>query len=390
MKRWGKSPPHSWQHGWHGKPRLEQGQACGESCHLDKDAVGRLLEVTSDRDPREMIVTMLASYRTRLIDWSLALQRLIRKVSLMSRCLFFTIRKSMKPSTGWALVAFVFTACAPRPQTQITPSTDSRLPESPTNASQTVSSQTIWVITPGTISQTYLSNKRTSLESQDLTETRRDSNSTIRDFTITTTQSSNAVAFAGSVTLRSSTTGQILGTTHLQNTQRIDFSGHLENGQLGIDSISDGQTHKAAIECDSSIAPLLPIVEAVVFRLPAQLTLGMKWTDTVSISSCQGSIPVRVTRRNTYVVGGEQNQDGRSLLLIDRTDSTITAGEGALGQHWLSIRAKGTGSTQFQLNLPTGALVHSETQHTDTIQITVSGRTQKLIQATHETVSLTR
>jgi len=32
VKRWGKSPPHSWQHERHGKPRLEQGQICGERC----------------------------------------------------------------------------------------------------------------------------------------------------------------------------------------------------------------------------------------------------------------------------------------------------------------------------------------------------------------------
>src|ERR1700680_2545645 len=30
VKRWGKSPPRSWQHVRHGKPQLEQGQICGE------------------------------------------------------------------------------------------------------------------------------------------------------------------------------------------------------------------------------------------------------------------------------------------------------------------------------------------------------------------------
>src|SRR5687768_10199340 len=32
VKRWGKSPPRSWQHERHGKPRSEQGQICGERC----------------------------------------------------------------------------------------------------------------------------------------------------------------------------------------------------------------------------------------------------------------------------------------------------------------------------------------------------------------------
>ncbi len=59
VKRWGKSPPQAWQHGWLGKPRLEQGQVSGESTHLDQDAAGRLLESTSDRAPREMTVTVV-------------------------------------------------------------------------------------------------------------------------------------------------------------------------------------------------------------------------------------------------------------------------------------------------------------------------------------------
>ncbi len=61
VKRWGKSPPRSWRHGRHGKPRLEQGQVSGESTHLDQDAAGRLLEGVSDRTPREMTVTVVHS-----------------------------------------------------------------------------------------------------------------------------------------------------------------------------------------------------------------------------------------------------------------------------------------------------------------------------------------
>ena len=56
MKRWGKSPPRSRQRGRHGKPRLEQGQICGERRPLDQDAAGRLLEGMGDHARREMIV----------------------------------------------------------------------------------------------------------------------------------------------------------------------------------------------------------------------------------------------------------------------------------------------------------------------------------------------
>ena len=32
VKRWGKSPPHPWQQGWHGKPHRVQGQIGMTGC----------------------------------------------------------------------------------------------------------------------------------------------------------------------------------------------------------------------------------------------------------------------------------------------------------------------------------------------------------------------
>jgi hypothetical protein len=63
VKRWGKSPPRSRQRERLGKPQLEQGKACGESCHLVKDAAGMPLERASDCSSREMIVAMAAAIR---------------------------------------------------------------------------------------------------------------------------------------------------------------------------------------------------------------------------------------------------------------------------------------------------------------------------------------
>ena len=37
---------------------VEQAKVKARDIHLDKDAVGKLLEITGDRDPREMTVRM--------------------------------------------------------------------------------------------------------------------------------------------------------------------------------------------------------------------------------------------------------------------------------------------------------------------------------------------
>ncbi len=66
VKRWGKSPPRSWQHERHGKPQPEQGQIGGEGRPVPKtlereldEAAGRLLEGAGDRAPREMTVRLV-------------------------------------------------------------------------------------------------------------------------------------------------------------------------------------------------------------------------------------------------------------------------------------------------------------------------------------------
>ncbi len=75
VKRWGKSPPRSWQQLRHGKPRQEQGHVEGRLRAARSMSPGRLLEGSGNAAPRGMIITRWQAIangdRTRLIvDWS--------------------------------------------------------------------------------------------------------------------------------------------------------------------------------------------------------------------------------------------------------------------------------------------------------------------------------
>ena len=68
VKWWGKSPPRPEQSGWHGKPRVEQGQIGGEGRPGPLAPSGRPLERRSDASPRGMIVPRLVGDKIRLTD----------------------------------------------------------------------------------------------------------------------------------------------------------------------------------------------------------------------------------------------------------------------------------------------------------------------------------
>ncbi len=284
-------------------------------------------------------------------------------------------------------VVLVLSACIPRQPELGTPSTDVPVTSSSQPITGTITSRKTWNITRTPAPQAYVSNIRVSVELQTPTEILRDSLVSITDFTISRTQSSNTVAFIGSIDSTAVTPGRVIGRSISTNSPPLTFGGRLENGHLQLDSTSRGPTQGSGAECDSSIAPFLPAIEPIVLAVPAQLNHEMTWTDSVSISSCQGSIPITLTRIHTYHVRGEQSLDGRLLLLLDRTDKNTAAGEGAQGQHWLTVQAQGTGSAQLQLDPSTGALFHSDGHHVDTVLITTSGRIQKFTQTTRETLS---
>jgi len=104
VKRRGKSSPHTWQHVWHGKPRLEQGRIGGEGWFRpDEDTAGRPLEGPSNRTPRGMTVRTSCSvrqnpaYRLHFDNRPLTVTYRKRPIIIFRLCTNHTIRYSHLP-----------------------------------------------------------------------------------------------------------------------------------------------------------------------------------------------------------------------------------------------------------------------------------------------------
>ncbi len=121
------------------------------------------------------------------------------------------------------------------------------------------------------------------------------------------------------------------------------------------------------------LATLLPPV-------PAELHEGLRWERRNIYSICQGLIPLRVERTDTYTVIGRAQQAGASGVAVARNSSLAFAGGGVEGQHNVRVTGTGSGQATFILDAAAGQLFAvTEELHTD-IDITASGRTQRFTQ----------
>jgi hypothetical protein len=108
----------------------------------------------------------------------------------------------------------------------------------------------------------------------------------------------------------------------------------------------------------------------------------MTWSDSTTANLCSGSIPITsITSRNFRVIG-EVNRG----LLIERQERTKSTGEGAQGQHRITLQSSGTGTAQLIIDPQTGTLLESTGVHTASVVVTASGRDRQFTQTTREQV----
>jgi hypothetical protein len=303
----------------------------------------------------------------------------------MGRCSFqLSAAKEMKSHKYSIGIVFLLAACTPRVQEPVIPSGTNPIPEA--ESQPQVSGRTLWTFTPALSPHRYLSTTKTLLELQRTDGSLRDSISSTSNFTISQVQTDGSIAFSGSFGPEMSTTGNIIGMASPSMIQETSFSGHFQSAQLTLDSISGKQVQLPTAVCDTSAVVILPVVEEVVPRLPAQVLAETTWTDSVSIPTCQGSIPTTLTHIHTYHVKGEQSIGRRAVLVVERTDKMTVTGEGAQGQHRMKLRADGTGSARLQLDPSTGAVLRSDSRQSSMVEITASGRTQKFVQSVQRSV----
>lgn len=139
--------------------------------------------------------------------------------------------------------------------------------------------------------------------------------------------------------------------------------------------------------CDAA-AVLATRAQELVPRVPAALTVGATWSDSTSIDGCRGPIPSTTRTLHTYTVVGDTTYAGVPALQIHRADVIDAHGQGAEGQHSVTLAATGTGSVELFFDTASGRFLGSDGTQTTAVDVGASGRTTRFIQHVHEHATL--
>lgn len=157
----------------------------------------------------------------------------------------------------------------------------------------------------------------------------------------------------------------------------IQLIGKADAGGVHIESPPSGS-------CDATRAIAATDLYNLLAPFPPELAKGAVWRDSVIVSGCQAGIPTTATTTRTFTVSGEVNHAGRSLLLVRRADSVNARGEGAYGQHRMTVEGAGSGSAFYYLDTTSGEVFQLTTNQRSRITVTTSGRRHSFTQTTSQ------
>ena len=278
------------------------------------------------------------------------------------------------------LAAVLVSACASSGRTAERPA-----PVPDVDIAPTVSSRTsTWTISPTREQQRYRSVASTLLELTDTTGITRDSITTTVDFTLSVIRDREPFSYSATVESMSARGGQKTGIA--TNTELpFSFTARLEGGKTILE-LPPGQTSQSYADCSKDAFSTTGTIQRAVIQLPLVLRRDMTWTDSVTSSTCSGSIPVTSTIVRRYRVVGEIGGSSNGVLL-ERQDRTVLLGEGSQGQHRVRLKSDGTGTAQVIIDSQSGAVLESNGMHTASVVVTASGRDRKFTQRTREQIS---
>ena len=136
--------------------------------------------------------------------------------------------------------------------------------------------------------------------------------------------------------------------------------------------------------CDAVRATVASDLHNLLAPMPSQLSRGAVWRDVITTSGCQAGIPTTAVTKRTFTVAGEIENSGRPLLLVQRVDSVDARGEGAYGQHRMTVEGSGVGGALYYLETASGEVSQLTTNQRIRITVTTSGRLHSFTQTTNQ------
>ena len=163
----------------------------------------------------------------------------------------------------------------------------------------------------------------------------------------------------------------------------VQVTGFLTGHGLTISS--DSSTGN---KCNPVSSALASDLRGLLTPFPTELSPGMAWRDSVDSNGCQAAIPTISRTISSYVVSGEANYEGQSVLVVQRSDSVQAHGEGAQQQHSIKLAASGTGNAVYYLDTKDGRILRITTGQELSLTITTSAGSRQFKQSSRQDFQL--
>lgn len=173
------------------------------------------------------------------------------------------------------------------------------------------------------------------------------------------------------------TSGTVEGTTSAEiirpfaDTLRVNGTGTIAEPTLPI--------------CGRDTVPPMHLV-TLLPPVPPELREGVRWQRRLIYGICQGAIPIRVERTDSYVVKGRAPQVAGTGVTLTRSSSFAYSGSGVEGQHNVRVSGSGSGQGTLILDAVAGRLLRTDDEINSEIDITASGRTTRFSQRIVQTI----
>ena len=158
----------------------------------------------------------------------------------------------------------------------------------------------------------------------------------------------------------------------------VQVSALVAGGSLTIDDTS------TTAACNPVQSVLKADLNNLLITLPAHVTSGMTWRDSVSVNGCQGGLPGMAAVIRNFRIAGQIDLDGNPVLLVERQDSLTAHGQGAQQQHQVSFDARGTGRARYLLDFRAGRILRVTTDQSLAIAIMSSGKVSDFTQVSRQ------
>ena len=285
---------------------------------------------------------------------------------------------SMKQSMTRSILILLVAACTPSP-VPLSPPPIPSLPQ-PTESHDVGS----WSFSYRSDTLHYQVTRSAAVESQGDSGSHREISTNSTHEVLSLSVTSDTVRYVATVDSFSTTTQGLIGPVQ-PFVLPVQISGLVDSATLQPDSLDTSSTSP---NCDPVQSSLVSDVHSLLIKIPLQLTPGLSWRDSTVRTACHAMIPMRAIVVRRFSVIGAAEYDGKSTVLIQRTDSISAHGEGRQQQHQLTVDVTGIGNAAYHLSPQQGSVVRLTTNQDLYFAIRASGRLSRFRETAKEEFSL--